>query len=77
MAKLTTKKRNSLKSSSFAGPDRSYPVPDKAHAGNAKARASEEEKKGNLSSGEKVKIDAKADRVLGGGNLRKGMVKGK
>ena len=65
MAKLTTKKRNSLPNSDFAGKDRSYPVEDKAHARNAKARASEMEKKGKLSSPEKSRIDAKADKVLG------------
>ena len=77
MAELTTKKRKSLKSSQFAGPDRSYPVPDRAHAANAKARASQQEKKGNLSGSEKARIDAKADRVLGGSSLKKGMVKGR
>lgn len=39
--KLTSEKRNSLKSSSFAGPDRSYPANDKNHARNALARVSE------------------------------------
>ena len=38
MAKLTTKKRNKLPASDFAGKDRSYPVNDKSHAANAKAR---------------------------------------
>jgi hypothetical protein len=42
-----------------------YPMPDKSHARNAKARASQEVKKGNLSSGQKAKIDAKANKVLG------------
>lgn len=65
MAKLTTKKRNALPKSDFAGANRSYPVNDKAHARNAKARASEMEHKGKLSSSAKAKIDAKADRILG------------
>lgn len=64
MAKLDAKKRNSLPKSDFAGPDRSYPVNDKAHARNALARASEMEHKGKLSSSEKSKIDAKAHRIL-------------
>jgi hypothetical protein len=72
MATLTTKQRKAMPSSKFAGPDRSYPIPDKAHAGNAKARAAQQEKKGNLSPGEKSRIDAAANRVLGKG---KGMVK--
>lgn len=42
MAKLTSKKRNSLKSSEFAEPGkRKYPVQDKAHAKNALARVSQ------------------------------------
>jgi hypothetical protein len=39
--KLTSEQRDKLKSSSFAGPDRSYPVNDKNHARNALARVSE------------------------------------
>lgn len=41
MAKLTTKERAALPGKSFAGPGRSYPIPDKNHAANAKARASQ------------------------------------
>jgi hypothetical protein len=41
MAKLTTAKRKALPSSTFAGPDRSYPIPDASHARNALARASQ------------------------------------
>lgn len=65
MAKLTTKARKALPKSDFAGPGRSYPVNDKAHARNAKARASQQEAKGNLSPSAKAKIDAKANKVLG------------
>jgi len=64
MAKLTTKARNALPDSAFAGPGRSYPVTDKAHAANAKARASQQEAKGNLSPSAKATIDRKADKVL-------------
>lgn len=66
MAKLTTKARNKLPKSDFAGADRSYPVPDKAHAVNAKARATQMEAKGKLSPSSKEKIDAKANKVLKG-----------
>lgn len=67
MAKLTTKARNSLPAKKFAEPkERKYPVQDKAHARNAKARASQQYNKGNLSASEKEKIDAKADKVLKG-----------
>ncbi len=65
MSKLTTKSRNALPKKEFALPaERKYPVEDKAHARNAKARASQTVKKGKLSSSEKSKIDAKADKVL-------------
>jgi hypothetical protein len=39
-------------------------MPDESHARNAKARASQQEKKGNLSESDKAKIDRKADRIL-------------
>ena len=65
MSKLTTKQRNKLPKSDFAEPgERKYPMPDKAHARNAKARASEMEHKGKLSPSMKSKIDAKANKVL-------------
>lgn len=66
MAKLKTAARNKLKSSTFGLPgERKYPMPDKSHAQNAKARATQMVKKGKLSSASKAKIDAKANRILG------------
>lgn len=66
MAKLKAKARNKLKSSTFGLPgERKYPMPDKSHAANAKARATQMVKKDKLSSAEKAKIDAKANKVLG------------
>lgn len=66
MAKLTTKTRNKIPKSEFGMPgERKYPMPDKAHAANAKARATQMVKKGKLSEGSKNKIDAKANKVLG------------
>ena len=65
MSKLTAKTRNALPKSTFAGPDRSYPVPDAAHAANAKARATQMVAKGKLSPSSKAKIVAKANKVLG------------
>lgn len=65
MAVLTTKARKRLPKAEFAGPGRSYPVPDKSHAANAKARASQAVNAGRMSESEKEKIDAKANRVLG------------
>jgi hypothetical protein len=65
MSKLTTKARNKLSASSFAGPDRSYPIEDKGHAAAAKARASE-----FASPALKAKVDRAADRVLGKGKKK-------
>lgn len=66
MAILSSSKRNKLSKSSFGMPgERKYPMPDKAHAKNAKARATQMEKKGKLSEASKVKIDNKANRIIG------------
>lgn len=65
MAKLSTAARKAIPDKDFAGPGRTYPVEDKSHAANAKARASEEANKGNLSKSAEKKIDARADKVLG------------
>ena len=64
MAKLTTKERNSLPKAEFAGPDRSYPVPDRSHAANAKARAQQQYDKGHISIEMLHRIDEKANKVL-------------
>lgn len=66
MAKLTTASRKKMPANKFAGADRSYPVQDRSHAANAKARASQQYNKGNLSKSQKERIDAKANRVLKG-----------
>lgn len=67
MVKLTAKKRTTLKKSDFGMPgERKYPMPDKSHAANAKARAAQMEKKGKLSSSAKEKIDVKANKMLYG-----------
>lgn len=71
MAKLTSAQRNKMAKSEFAGPDRSYPVPDKSHAANAKARATQQYDKGNISKGTMNKIDSKANKVLRGGGRGK------
>ena len=66
--KLTTAKRKSLPKSSFGEPGkRAYPMPDKAHAANAKARATQAVNAGRMSPSTKAKIDAKANRKLGEG----------
>ncbi len=66
MAELTSAKRKKLKKSTFGMPgERKYPMPDKAHAVNAKARATQMVKKGKLSASTASKIKAKANKVLG------------
>lgn len=66
MAKLKAKQRNALPAKTFGEPaQRKYPMPDKSHAANAKARATQQVKKGNLSAGAAKKIDAKANKILG------------
>ena len=64
MAKLTSSARGKLPASKFAGPNKSYPIENKAHAANAKARATEAVNAGRMSPAEKAKIDAKANKVL-------------
>jgi hypothetical protein len=67
MSKLTTKARKALPEKDFALPgERKYPVENKAHARNAKARASQAENAGRISEATKEKIDRKADKVLKG-----------
>ena len=65
MAELSSKSRNKLPAKDFAEPEkRAYPVEDKAHARNAKARASQQVMAGKMSKAEEGKIDKKADKVL-------------
>ncbi|HLY77784.1 MAG TPA: DUF6582 domain-containing protein [Caulobacteraceae bacterium] len=65
MAELDAAARKKLPKSKFAEPDqRKYPIEDKAHARNAKARASQAVKAGRMSKAEEAKIDKKADAVL-------------
>jgi hypothetical protein len=65
MADLNARKRNKLPAKDFAEPGkRAYPIEDKSHAANAKARASQAVKAGRMSKAEESKIDKKADAVL-------------
>lgn len=71
MATLTSKQRNKEQKSDFGLPgQRKYPMPDKSHAANAKARATQQYKRGGLSASEKAKIIAHANRVLNEGHNR-------
>ena len=75
MADLTAKKRASMPSKDFGLPEKArtpdqkkesgnYPMPDKAHARNAKARAEQQYEKGKLTKDELERIDRKADKKL-------------
>jgi len=65
MATLSEKKRDNLKPSQFGLPEeRKYPMPDESHAANAKARAAQQVKAGNLTKKEQERIDRKADKIL-------------
>lgn len=66
MARLRASRRKKLRKSSFGLPgSRKYPMPDRAHAANAKARARQQLKKGKLSRSSYNRIVAKANRKLG------------
>jgi hypothetical protein len=63
---LSENMRASIPASQYGLPGpKKYPMPDKSHAANAKARASQMEAKGKLSASQKAEIDAKANRGLG------------
>lgn len=65
MAVLTGKARSALRSSSFGMPgQRKYPMPDRSHAANAKARATQQLNRGNLSPAQHKAIFAKANSML-------------
>lgn len=65
MAKLTAAKRKKLPGVDFGLPAQGkYPMPDKSHAANAKARATQQVGK-SITPSQKAQIDAKANRKLG------------
>lgn len=69
MSKLTTKDRKAIPKQEFGIPStRSYPMPDKAHAANAKARAKQMLDEGKLSRSTYNHIVAVANRKLGPGH---------
>ena len=66
MARLDASERKEIPAREFGLPgQRKYPMPDKSHAANAKARATQEVKRGKLSPASAAKIRAKANRLLG------------
>jgi hypothetical protein len=66
--KLTAKRRSSLPKSKFALPRKSgqhgYPVDTPGRAANAKARATQQYKKGKISKSTRDRIHAKANKAL-------------
>jgi len=65
MAKLDEADRDRIPSSEYGLPkQKKYPMPDKSHARNAKARASQQEHAGHITASQKETIDRKADKVL-------------
>ena len=77
MADLSAKKRENLPTKDFGLPEKArtkdakkesgnYPMPDKAHARNAKARAAQQRKAGRLTKQEQERIDRKADKIIDG-----------
>ena len=78
MAPLTSKARNALPTSAFAGPDRSYPINDPSHARNALSRAAQ-----NASPALEASIRAKVHKkypAIGkkmGGKMREAFASGK
>jgi hypothetical protein len=66
MTKLRAAERNKIPAKKFGLPgQRKYPMPDRSHAANAKARATQQENAGRLSASQKAEIDRKANAVLG------------
>lgn len=72
MAKLTTAERKKIPGKEFAGPDRSYPIEDKAHARNALSRVSQ-----HGSSEEKARVRAKVHAKYPGIGKKSGKSEGK
>lgn len=78
MATLKASSRKRIPTKSFGLPGKAkspkakaksgnYPMPDRSHAANAKARAAQQKAKGNLSAAQYSQIVAKANRKLGQG----------
>ena len=75
MADLDAEDRGKIPTREFGLPEKArtkeakkesgnYPMPDKEHARNAKARAAQQQKAGNLTKKDQERIDRKADKIL-------------
>lgn len=70
---MKASKRKSLKKSQFALPGRrAYPVDTRARAANAKARSTQQMRKGKISKATRNKIHARANKVLKRGKGKRG-----
>ena len=64
MAKLTAKARSKIPSSQFAGPGRSFPIEDKAHAVAAERMVGRAVNSGSITLDQAARIRAKAKAKL-------------
>lgn len=70
--KMTAKRRKRLSKKKFGIPGkRKYPMDTRGRAANAKARATQQYKKGRISKSTKNRIHAKANRILRKGRKKK------
>ncbi|HJP67536.1 MAG TPA: hypothetical protein VJ846_01445 [Sphingomicrobium sp.] len=65
MARLTSKARNAMPAKTFAGPNRSFPIPDKGHARAALQDVPKALKHGSITLDQAVRIRARAHKKLG------------
>lgn len=68
MSKLTTGQRKNLPAAEFAGPGRTFPIPDKSHAIAAERLVGRSEKAGNITASQAATIKAKAKAKLATGH---------
>jgi len=66
MATLKAAARKALPATAFAGPKRSFPIPDQTHARLAISGATRSQHAGNISAGQAAQIKAKARAKLKG-----------
>ena len=73
MSVLTAATRKRIPLADFAGPGESYPIEDRTHAGDAKARAKDALDAGKMTRAEYDRIVEMADRRLGPRKRKLGM----
>jgi hypothetical protein len=67
MSKLTAAARKAIPTSKFAGPGRTFPIPDRNHAEAAIRDAPKSVRAGNLTPSSAARIRARASAMLKGG----------